>query len=216
MRGVDKSDVPSVTVPRLALYLRKLRELRARGVDRVSSKDLAEMIDLNAAQIRKDFSYFGEFGTRGVGYEVPVLVDEITRCLGLDHTWNVVIVGAGLLGTALARYRGFGEQGFRLVGMFDSSATVIGARFGSDESDRVRGIHELDEFCRKERVDIAMVTVPAGEAESTVQRLGAAGVQAILNFAPVKVHTPEGVLVRQVDLSSELMSLSFYLDKEQD
>ena len=113
---------PSVTVPRLSLYLRKLRELRARGIDRVSSKDLAEMIDLNAAQIRKDFSYFGEFGTRGVGYEVPVLVDEITRCLGLDHTWNVVIVGAGLLGTALARYRGFSEQGFRLVGMFDSSA----------------------------------------------------------------------------------------------
>ena len=216
MRGIDKHDVPSVTVPRLALYLRKLRELRSRGVDRVSSKDLAEMIDLNAAQIRKDFSYFGEFGTRGVGYEVPVLVDEITRCLGLDHTWNVVIVGAGLLGTALARYRGFGEQGFRLVGMFDSSATVIGARFGSSEGDRVRSVHELDEFCRKERVDIAMITVPAGEAEGTVQRLGAAGVKAILNFAPVKVHAPEGVLVRQVDLSSELMSLSFYLDKERD
>ena len=216
MRNVDKNDVPNVTVPRLALYLRKLRELRSRGVDRVSSKDLAEMIDLNAAQIRKDFSYFGEFGTRGVGYEVPTLVDEITRCLGLDHTWNVVIVGAGLLGTALARYRGFGEQGFRLVGMFDSSATVIGARYGSGDESRVRGINELDEFCRREKVNIAMVTVPAGEAESTARRLGAAGVKAILNFAPVKVHAPEGVLVRQVDLSSELMSLSFYLDREAD
>jgi len=219
VRGIDKHDVPSVTVPRLALYLRKLRELRARGVDRVSSKDLAAMIDLNATQIRKDFSYFGEFGTRGVGYEVPVLVDEITRCLGLDHTWNVVIVGAGLLGTALARYRGFGEQGFRLIGMFDSAATVIGARYGSSEVDRVRqqSTEARRVTCRKgSGVDIAMVTVPAGEAESTVQRLGAAGVKAILNFAPVKVHAPEGVLVRQVDLSSELMSLSFYLDKEQD
>ena len=98
--------------------------------------------------------------------------------------------------------------------MFDSSATVIGARYGSNDEDRVRSVHELDEYCRKQRVDIAMVTVPAGEAESTVQRLGVAGVQAILNFAPVKVHAPEGVLVRQVDLSSELMSLSFYLDKE--
>ena len=214
MRDFDRKKVPSVTVPRLSLYLRKLRELRARGVDRVSSKDLAEMIDLNAAQIRKDFSYFGEFGTRGVGYEVPVLVDEITRCLGLDHTWNVVIVGAGLLGTALARYRGFSEQGFRLVGMFDSSATVVGARYGSSEDSRVRGVHELDEFCRKERVDIAMVTVPAAEAESTIQRLGSAGVRAVLNFAPIKVHAPEGMLVRQVDLSSELMSLSFYLDRE--
>ncbi len=212
-RDIDKSAVPVATVPRLALYLRKLRELRARGVERVSSKDLAEMIDLNAAQIRKDFSYFGQFGTRGVGYDVSVLVEEITRCLGLDHTWNVVIVGAGLLGTALARYRGFVEQGYRLVGMFDSSAAVIGARFGYGDDDRVRGVHELEEFCRREKVDIAMVTVPAGEAENTVERLGVAGVRAILNFAPVKVHAPEGVLVRDVDLSSELMSLSFYLDR---
>jgi redox-sensing transcriptional repressor len=214
MRNVEKKDVPSVTVPRLALYLRKLRELRARGVERVSSKDLAEMIDLNAAQIRKDFSYFGEFGTRGVGYDVTVLVDQITCCLGLNHTWKVIIVGAGLLGTALARYRGFGEQGFRLVGMFDSSATVIGARYGAGQESRVRSVVELEDFCSAEGVDIAMVTVPAAEAEATVQRLAAAGVQAILNFAPLKVHTPENVLVRQVDLSSELMSLTFYLDRE--
>jgi redox-sensing transcriptional repressor len=212
VRNVDKKDVPAVTVPRLALYLRKLRELRSRGVERVSSKDLAEMIDLNAAQIRKDFSYFGEFGTRGVGYEVARLVDEISHSLGLDRTWNVVIVGAGLLGTALARYRGFSEQGFRLVAMFDSSATVIGASYGTG---RVRSIADLEAFCGEERVDIALVTVPAGEADGTVARLGAAGVKAVLNFAPVKVHAPEDVLVRQVDLSSELMSLSFYLDREQ-
>ena len=212
MRNVDKRDVPAVTVPRLALYLRKLREMRARGVERVSSKDLAEMIDLNAAQIRKDFSYFGEFGTRGVGYEVARLVDEISHCLGLDRSWNVVIVGAGLLGTALARYRGFSEQGFRLVAMFDNSATVIGANYGTG---RVRSIADLEDFCSEERVDIALVTVPAGEADGTVGRLAAAGVKAVLNFAPVKVHAPEDVLVHQVDLSSELMSLSFYLDREQ-
>ena len=212
MRNVDKKDVPAVTVPRLAIYLRKLRELRSRGVDRISSKDLAETIGLNAAQIRKDFSYFGEFGTRGVGYEVARLVDEISHCLGLDRSWNVIIVGAGLLGTALARYRGFSEQGFRLVAMFDSSASVIGASYGSG---RVRGIADLEDFCAKERVDIALVTVPAGEAEATVGRLAAAGVKAVLNFAPVKVHAPEDVLVRQVDLSSELMSLSFYLDRGQ-
>lgn len=212
MRNVDKRDVPAVTVPRLALYLRKLRELRSRGVERVSSKDLAEMIDRNAAQIRKDFSYFGEFGTRGVGYEVARLVDEISHCLGLDRSWNVVIVGAGLLGTALARYRGFSEQGFRLVAMFDSSATVIGASYGTG---RVRSIADLEDFCSEERVDIGLVTVPAGEAEATVGRLAAAGVKAVLNFAPVRIHAREDVLVRQVDLSSELMSLSFYLDREQ-
>ena len=211
MRNVDKKDVPAVTVPRLAIYLRKLRELRSRGVDRISSKDLAETIGLNAAQIRKDFSYFGEFGTRGVGYEVARLVDEISHCLGLDHSWNVVIVGAGLLGTALARYRGFSEQGFRLVAMFDSSATVIGASYGTG---RVRSIADIEDFCAEERVDIALVTVPAGEAEATVGRLAEAGVKAVLNFAPVKVHAPENVLVHQVDLSSELMSLSFYLDRE--
>jgi redox-sensing transcriptional repressor len=213
VRNVDRKDVPAVTVPRLALYLRKLRELRARGVERVSSKDLAEAIDLNAAQIRKDFSYFGEFGTRGVGYEVDSLIDVITRSLGLHRTWNVAIIGAGLLGTALARYRGFGEQGFRLVAMFDSSATVIGASYGEG---RVRSVAGLEEFCAEERVDIAVVTVPASEAQATIERLVAAGVRAILNFAPVRVHTPDGVLVRQVDLSSELMALSFHLDRESD
>lgn len=213
MRNIDKKDVPAVTVPRLAVYLRKLRELRARGVERVSSKDLAEQIGLNAAQIRKDFSYFGEFGTRGVGYEVNRLVEEITHTLGLHHTWNVIIVGAGLLGTALARYRGFSEQGFRLVGMFDSSATVIGASFGSG---RVRGIGELEEFCRAEKVDIALITVPASEAQATVERLTQAGIHAVLNFAPVRVQAPEEVLVQPVDLSSELMSLSFYLDQDRE
>jgi len=139
-------------------------------------------------------------------------VDEISHTLGLDRSWNVVIVGAGLLGTALARYRGFSEQGFRLVAMFDSSATVIGASYGTG---RVRSIADLEDFCSEERVDIALVTVPAGEADGTVGRLAAAGVKAVLNFAPVKVHAPEDVLVHQVDLSSELMSLSFYLDREQ-
>ena len=211
---LDKSKVPQATVPRLARYLRVLHRLEREGIPKVSSKEMAERLDANAAQIRKDFSYFGEFGVRGVGYEVKYLIGELSRCLGLDMEWKVVIVGAGKLGSALARYRGFREEGFKLVGIFDSSATVIGARYGNNDVDRVRSIHELDEFCRKERVDIAMITVPAGEAESTVQRLGAAGVKAVLNFAPIKVHAPEGLLVRQVDLSSELMSLSFYLDKE--
>ena len=208
MRDGEKRRVPSVTVPRLALYLRKLRELRGRGVTRVSSRDLAELIDLNPAQIRKDFSYFGEFGTRGVGYEVERLIDEITHSLGLDRSWNLVIVGAGLLGTALARYRGFGEQGFKLVGMFDSSATVIGASYGTG---RVQSVAELEEFCAANQVDIALVTVPPADAQATVDRLVVAGIRAILNFAPVKVSVRQGVTVRQVDLSSELMFLSYSL-----
>ena len=215
-RPVDKNAVPSVTVPRLTLYLRKLRELQSRGVERVSSKQLAEMIDLNAAQIRKDFSYFGEFGTRGVGYEVERLVDEIRRCLGLERTWNVIIIGAGSLGTALARYRGFAEQGFRLVAMFDSSPRKVGVGFGDGRT--VRDAAELEQFCRREPVDIAIVTVPAHAAQSIIDRLVGLEpdhrVGAILNFAPVKVFAPRDVVVRQVDFSSELMFLTFYLDRE--
>ena len=208
--GFDKQGVPAVAVPRLTLYLRKLRDLEAQGISRVSSRDLAEMIGFNAAQIRKDLSYLGEFGTRGVGYEVVRLVDEIETCLGLDRTWNVVIVGAGLLGTALARYRGFSEQGFRLIGLFDAAEGVIGSNYGSG---LVRSVDELEAVCRSGSVDIAMVTVPAASAEATVARLGDAGVQAILNFAPVKVPSSNGVLVRQVDLSSELMSLTYFLHR---
>jgi redox-sensing transcriptional repressor len=216
VRNIDKSAVPTVTVPRLAVYLRKLRELQARGVGRVSSKDLAQMIDLNAAQIRKDFSYFGEFGTRGVGYSVDRLVEEIRKCLGLTRSWNVIIVGAGSLGNALARYRGFSEQGFKLVAMFDASPKKVGHGFG--EGRVVRDIAELESFLASERVDIAIVTVPAHAAQSIIDRLVAgddrARVPAILNFAPVKVFTPKDTIVRQVDFSSELMFLSFFLDRE--
>jgi len=217
-RTLDKSTVPAVTVPRLALYLRKLRELQSRGVDRVSSKELAQMIDLNAAQIRKDFSYFGEFGTRGVGYEVDRLVDEIRRCLGLNRTWNAIIVGAGSLGSALARYRGFGEQGFKLVAMFDASPKKIGVGFG--EGRTVRDVAELEACLQTEHVDIAIVTVPAHAAQSIIDRLTGGEpehrVHAILNFAPVRVIAPRDVIMRQVDFSSELMFLSFYLDREVD
>ncbi|MEZ5126330.1 MAG: redox-sensing transcriptional repressor Rex [Thermoleophilia bacterium] len=208
---ISRRVVPAVAVPRLTLYLRKLQELEAQGVTRVSSRDLADLVGFNAAQIRKDLSYLGEFGTRGVGYEVARLVEEIDHCLGLDREWHVVIVGAGLLGTALARYRGFAQQGFRLVGIFDVSDVVVGTGQGDGT---VRSIDELEALCRRQRVDIALVTVPASAAEATIARLGAAGVRAILNFAPIKVLSPKGVIVRQVDLSSELMSLTYYLQGE--
>jgi redox-sensing transcriptional repressor len=213
---VDKSAVPAVTVPRLTVYLRKLRELQSRGVERVSSKQLAGMIDLNAAQIRKDFSYFGEFGTRGVGYEVDRLVAEIKRCLGLERSWNVIIVGAGSLGTALARYRGFAEQGFKLIAMFDASQKKVGVSFGDGRT--IRDVADIEAFCRDERVDIAIISVPGHAAQSIIDRLvglePGKRVSAILNFAPVKVFAPRDVVVRQVDFSSELMFLSFYLDRE--
>ena len=172
------------------------------------------MIGLNAAQIRKDFSYFGEFGTRGVGYEVARLVDEISHCLGLDHSWNVVIVGAGLLGTALARYRGFSEQGFRLVAMFDSSATVIGASYGTG---RVRSIADLEDFCARTSAWTSPWSRCRRERRRRPSARSGRGRRArpCSTSRPSRCTLPRDVLVRQVDLSSELMSLTFYLDREQ-
>ncbi len=205
--------VPAVTVPRLALYLRKLRELQAHDVRSISSQELADLVDFNAAQIRKDFSYFGELGVRGVGYDVGTLVDGIVRALGLDTTWNVIIIGAGQMGTALAWYKGLAQQGFRLVGVFDSSPRKVGASYGAGQ---VRSVDELESFCARARedggpVNIALLTVPGPVAQATADRVIDAGVRAILNFAPVRISAPEGVVVRQVDLASELMVLSYYL-----
>ncbi|MCZ7663523.1 MAG: redox-sensing transcriptional repressor Rex [Thermoleophilia bacterium] len=208
--SIDKAKVPQATVPRLARYLRVLHKLERDNVPKVSSKELAERLDANAAQIRKDFSYFGEFGVRGVGYEVKYLIGELSKCLGLDQEWNVVIVGAGKLGQALARYRGFREEGFRLVGIFDSSRYVIGTQV--DEL-VVQAELQLAEFVRENKVHIAIITVPAQAAVLVAQRAIEGGIKGIVNFAPVRLPAAPGVFIRQVDLSTELMVVSFYLSQ---
>lgn len=210
---LDKARVPQATVPRLARYLRVLHRLERDGVAKVSSQELAEKLDANAAQIRKDFSYFGEFGVRGVGYEVNFLIAELSKCLGLDHQWNVVICGAGKLGQALARYRGFREEGYDLVGVFDSSNHVVGTRI---DQLSVLPEKELAQFIRDNQVHIAVITVPAEAAQGVAEKVIEAGVRGILNFAPVKLAPVDGVFVRQVDLSTELMVVSFYLAQERD
>jgi len=207
---VDKSKVPQATVPRLARYLRVLHRLERDGVPKVSSKELAERLDTNAAQIRKDFSYFGEFGVRGVGYEVKFLIGELSKCLGLDAEWRVVICGAGKLGQALARYRVFGEEGFRLTGIFDSSRRVVGTDV---DGLVIRSERELTTFTRENDVHIAIITVPAEAAQAVADKAIEGGVKGILNFAPVRLAPVEGVFIRQVDLSTELMVVSFYLSQ---
>jgi len=177
----------------------------------VSSRQLADAVGSNPAQIRKDLSYFGEFGIRGVGYDVKLLVKEISKRLGLDRSWNVIIIGSGKLGTALALYRGFEKQGFNLAGMFDSDPRVYGQDRGAGP---VMPIDELEDFLEDTDVHIAIITTPAEAAQSVIDRVVAAGVPSVLNFAPVVASTDEPVILRQVDLSTELMTLSFYLDKE--
>ena len=196
-------------MPRLSQYLRKLQEMQSRGTTTVSSRQLAEEVGTNPAQIRKDLSYFGEFGIRGVGYEVGHLIDELQKCLGLDRSWNAIIIGSGKLGTALARYRGFEKQGFNLLAMFDASRSVIGKNRGVGP---VLPIDQLEQYIMERGIDIAIVTTPAGVAQSIIDRVVAAGVPSVLNFAPIRAHVDKPAILRQVDLSTELMILSFYLN----
>lgn len=205
-----KSSIPAATVPRLSQYLRKLQEIQGRGTTTISSRQLAHEVGTNPAQIRKDLSYFGEFGIRGVGYDVDRLITELRKCLGLNRSWNVIIIGSGKLGTALALYRGFEKQGFNLLGMFDADPSVIGRDRGAGP---VMPVDDLEKFLSEKEVHIAIVTTPAAEAQSIIDRVTKAGVPSVLNFAPIRATADEPAILRQVDLSTELMILSFYLDQ---
>jgi redox-sensing transcriptional repressor len=173
----------------------------------VSSEQLAELAGVNAAKVRKDLSYLGSYGTRGVGYHVEHLLHEISRELGLTHDWPVAIVGIGNLGQALANYRGFGERGFEVVGLFDDDEAKVGTSVGEL---RVESLHDLDAAVRDRSIAIGIIAVPGHAAQHAADRLVEAGVTSILNFAPIVVVTPPGVSLRKVDLATELQILSFY------
>jgi redox-sensing transcriptional repressor len=198
--------IPEATVARLPVYLRILYDLAADRVSSVSSERLAELAGVNAAKVRKDLSYLGSYGTRGVGYEVDYLTFQMSRELGLTHDWPVVIVGAGNLGQALANYAGFDERGFPVAAVVDIDPAKVGTTIGNVP---VRHIDDLpglvgDGGC------IGVIATPAGSAQDAADRLVGAGVTAILNFAPQLLTVPRGVTVRKVDLAVELQILSFY------
>jgi redox-sensing transcriptional repressor len=178
-----------------------------QGLSTVSSEQLAELAGVTAAKVRKDLSYLGTYGTRGVGYDVAELVDEIASELGLTHDWPVAIVGLGNLGHALANYRGFGARGFRVVALVDADATKVGESVGGLQ---IEGIDDLDTLVADRQVAIGVIATPAGAAQDVADRLVAAGVGSILNFAPAVVTVPNGVSLRKVDLATELQILSFY------
>jgi len=201
--------VSEVTARRLSIYLRGLQQLEGDGVRTVSSHDFARRFHLNSAQIRKDLAMFGEFGIRGVGYEVASLRRHIEALLGIDAEKRVILCGAGHLGQALAGYGGFNSGGFRVVALFD----VDRAKVGTTVHGNLPILHAdtLPEFLARERIDIAVVAVPPGSAQGTTDALAEGGVQAILNFAPVRLKAPEHVFVKNVDLKIQLETLSFYL-----
>ncbi len=202
--------VPKVTVQRLPVYLRCLDSL-APGQEHVSSDELAELAGVNSAKVRKDLSYLGSLGVRGVGYHVEHLRFQVRIELGLEQDWPVVIVGAGNLGLALANYGGFGDRGFNVVGLFDIDASKVGSKV---EHLVVESIDDLGRSARSKGALIGIVTTPAEAAQETADTLAAAGIRSILNFAPTVIKPPEGVDVRRVDLSTELQVLSFYLHRQ--
>ncbi len=201
--------VSELTAGRLSVYLRCLNTLDAAGVKTISSKALAEQFHLNAAQIRKDLAYFGEFGVRGVGYYVKELKRHLRMILGLDSTVRVAILGAGNLGLALADYPGFREEGFAIVALFDTERTKIGRR--SKGGVRIHEIGEFRRMVKKDAIDIAVVAVPADSAQGVVNTAVQAGIRAILNFSPGTLKVPPGVKLKNVDLTVSMESLSFFL-----
>jgi redox-sensing transcriptional repressor len=199
--------IPEATVGRLPVYLRALVEMAERGVVTISSGDLAEAAGVNSAKVRKDLSYLGSYGTRGVGYDVAYLIHQVRRELGLTQAWPVLIAGAGNLGHALSNYRGFTERGFRIAAIVDNSPERVGEQIGSIT---VEHIDRLSDVVRREDVAIGVICTPAGAAQEVADRLVAAGIRSILNFAPAVITVPENTSVRKVDLSIELQILAYY------
>jgi len=203
--GVPK--IPEKTVTRLSIYLRCLEELQADGVDAISSKKLAERFGLNSAQVRKDLAYFGQFGVRGLGYYIRDLKHNLERILGLKRDWEVVLVGVGNLGAALAAYPRFPEQGFRIALAFDRDPRRIGGQVGPVP---IRDVQKMMPALRRRRIKIAIVATPGAAAQEVADLLVQAGVTSILNFAPAQLVVPNGVKVQNVDLSVLLKTLSYH------
>jgi len=201
--------VPNTTVQRLPSYLRCLIDEQSHGVAVANSVRIAELAGTNAAQVRKDLSYLGEYGMRGIGYDVDGLVKHLTRWLGLEHVRRAAIIGYGRLGSALLGYGGFQDRGVSIEAVFDVDPQKIGTR--TDSGLTVAPLSELESRVAADNIEIAILTVPAGVAQQVVDQVAAAGIKAVLNFAPAKLNVPEGVAVRQADVAAELQILSFHL-----
>lgn len=210
----DREAISELTTARLSVYLRCLSYLESINQRTISSRELADRFHLNSAQIRKDLAYFGEFGTRGVGYDVARLKEQLVKTLGIDRTRKIVIVGAGNLGMALADYRGFNSNGFHIVALFDVDPQRIGVVSRS-------GVHvlppdKLRQVVRSESVEIGIIAANADNAQAVYEDLADAGVSAVLNFAPVQIRMRRGVKVKSVDLRINLESLSYHLKNVED
>ncbi len=196
------------TVRRLSIYLRFLEEFENRGSTTVSSEELARRGGTTSAQVRKDLSFFGSFGKRGLGYSVPELSTALREILGLGREWRVVIVGAGKIGAALAQYRGFRQRGFNILAVYETNPEKIGRTL---EGIEIRDINQFEQDVARDRPEIAVIAIPGEGAQDVLDRIVRTGIKAVLNFAPVQLHAPADVTVKAVNMAMELEGLSFAL-----
>jgi redox-sensing transcriptional repressor len=201
--------IPDIIIGRLPVYLRALQRLSEKGIQTTSSQELGEIVGISAAQIRKDISQFGEFGKQGTGYSIPFLIERLKDILKVDRVWDVVIVGMGDIGHALARYNGFSNRGFVIRMVFDNDPKKVGSKVGSFE---VLDTSVMAEKIKQNKIKIAMLTVPATVAQEVAEQLVKAGVRAILNYAPISLSVPPGVKVQHIDPATHLQRMTYYLD----
>lgn len=205
---MNAEKIPDIIIGRLPIYLRALQRMAERGLKTTSSQELGELVGISAAQIRKDISQFGEFGKQGTGYAIEFLIEKLREILKVNRIWDVVVVGAGDMGHALANYQGFKDRGFRIVAIFDNDKSKVGKRIGNFVIEDVEGMVER---IKAEGIKIAMLTVPAAAAQETADKLIQAGVRAILNYAPISLNVPSNVKVQYIDPSTHLQRMTYYL-----
>ena len=206
---MNADKIPDIIIGRLPVYLRALQQLSERGILTTSSQELGEIIGISAAQIRKDISQFGEFGKQGTGYSIAFLIERLRDILKVDRGWEVVIVGMGDIGHALARYNGFANRGFHISMVFDNDPNKVGQRVGDYE---ILDTALLAEKLKQNKIKIAMLTVPATAAQSTADQLVKAGIKAILNYAPISLNVPPNVHVQYIDPVTHLQRMTYYLE----
>ena len=206
---MDQKNIPDIVVGRLPIYLRALQRMAQDGARLTSSQELSERLGISAAQIRKDLSQFGEFGKQGTGYQIEYLVEQLRQILQVDRVWPMVVIGAGDIGSAIARYQGFTDRGFEVTHIFDNSQEKIGSRIGPFV---VQDFTDLPNVIRAENIRVAMLAVPASQAQAVVDELVKAGIKAILNYAPINIYVPDGVRVQHTDPVTHLQRMTYYLE----
>lgn len=205
---MNADKIPDIIIGRLPIYLRALQRLTEQGIYNTSSQELGEIIGISAAQIRKDISQFGEFGKQGTGYSIPFLIDRLQTILKVNRVWDVIIVGMGDMGHALARYNGFVDRGFHVTMLFDNDPKKVGLKVNDLE---ILSMDAISEQVKLNKIKVAMLTIPAEVAQGVADQLVKAGVKAILNYAPLHLNVPKDVKVQHIDPATHLQRMTYYL-----